>query len=103
MAGLRSFNLLQVDANQEEYFTRHSLEGDIVYCDQRFAHHLSARKVRLIYSICRISIAAGYMAEEVYGMSAFRFMHHDDVGWCLVSLRQSELIFVQEIKYKNKI
>jgi hypothetical protein len=96
MSGLRSFNLVQVDANQEEYFTRHSLEGDIVYCDQRFAHHSSARKVRLIFSICRISIAAGYMAEEVYGMSAFRFMHNEDVGWCLVSLRQSESILAQE-------
>ncbi|XP_059491334.1 circadian locomoter output cycles protein kaput-like isoform X2 [Neocloeon triangulifer] len=69
-ANLHSSDLVRMDANKEEYFTRHSLEGEIIYCDQR------------------ISVTAGYMVEEVFGVSAFRYMHHDDVNWCIVSLKQ---------------
>jgi hypothetical protein len=38
----------------------------------------------------RISVVAGYMAEEVTGESAFKFMHKDDVRFTIVALRQSK-------------
>jgi hypothetical protein len=38
----------------------------------------------------RISVVAGYMAEEVTGVSAFKFMHKDDVCFTIVALRQSK-------------
>lgn len=31
----------------------------------------------------------GYMADEVCNLSAFTFMHRDDVRWVMVALRQS--------------
>lgn len=65
-----------LDMNQDEYVTRHLVDGRIVFCDQR------------------ISMVAGYMSEEVYGLSAFRFMHKDDVRWTMIGLRQSEYIFI---------
>ncbi|XP_014613092.1 PREDICTED: uncharacterized protein LOC106791735 [Polistes canadensis] len=58
------------DANKEEYVTRHLVDGRIIYCDHR------------------ISIVAGYMSEEVSGMSAFKYMHKDDVRWTIIGLRQ---------------
>lgn len=53
-----------------EYWTRHLIDGRIVQCDQS------------------ISLAAGYMIEEVTGTSAFFFMHKDDVRWVICVLRQ---------------
>ncbi|XP_053609520.1 basic helix-loop-helix ARNT-like protein 1 [Plodia interpunctella] len=53
-----------------EYWTRHLIDGRIVQCDQS------------------ISLAAGYMTEEVTGTSAFVFMHKDDVRWVICVLRQ---------------
>lgn len=53
-----------------EYWTRHLIDGRIVQCDQS------------------ISLAAGYMIEEVTGASAFVFMHKDDVRWVICVLRQ---------------
>ncbi|CAH0715657.1 unnamed protein product, partial [Brenthis ino] len=53
-----------------EYWTRHLLDGRIVQCDQS------------------ISLAAGYMTDEVTGTSAFVFMHKEDVRWVICVLRQ---------------
>ncbi|CAK1556366.1 unnamed protein product [Leptosia nina] len=53
-----------------EYWTRHLIDGRIVQCDQS------------------ISLAAGYMTEEVTGTSAFVFMHKEDVRWVICVLRQ---------------
>lgn len=53
-----------------EYWTRHLIDGRIVQCDQS------------------ISLAAGYMTEEVTGTSAFIFMHKEDVRWVICVLRQ---------------
>lgn len=61
-----------IEATRCEYKTRHLIDGRIVTCDQR------------------ISIVAGYMTEEVRGLSPFTFMHRDDVRWVMVALRQSE-------------
>lgn len=61
------------EATKFEYKTRHLIDGRIVQCDQR------------------ISIVAGYMADEVSGLSPFTFMHKDDVRWVMVALRQSKL------------
>jgi PAS domain len=61
-----------IEACRYEYKTRHLIDGRIVESDQR------------------ISIVAGYMTEEVSGLSAFTFMHRDDVRWVMVALRQSE-------------
>lgn len=60
------------EASKFEYRTRHLIDGRIVQCDQR------------------ISIVAGYMADEVSGLSPFTFMHRDDVRWVMVALRQSK-------------
>lgn len=57
-------------ASYQEYWTRHLIDGRIVQCDQR------------------ISIVAGYMAEEITGVSAFTFMHKEDVRWVIIALRQ---------------
>lgn len=61
-----------IDANKNEYITRHLVDGRIIYCDHR------------------VSVVAGYLSEEVSGMSAFGFMHKDDRIWAMVALRQSE-------------
>ncbi|XP_072949117.1 circadian locomoter output cycles protein kaput-like [Epargyreus clarus] len=53
-----------------EYWTRHLIDGRIVQCDQS------------------ISLAVGYMIEEVTGTSAFVFMHKEDVRWVICVLRQ---------------
>lgn len=62
------------EASKFEYKTRHLIDGRIVQCDQR------------------ISLVAGYMADEVCNLSAFTFMHRDDVRWVMVALRQSMCI-----------
>lgn len=61
-----------LEAVKDEYVTRHLIDGRIINCDQR------------------ISYVAGYMTEEVSGMSAFKFMHRDDVRWVMIALRQSK-------------
>lgn len=61
-----------IEACKYEYKTRHLIDGRIVQCDQR------------------ISIVAGYLTDEVSGLSPFTFMHRDDVRWVIVALRQSE-------------
>lgn len=60
--------ILRMDANKNEYFTRHLVDGRIVYCDHR------------------VSVVTGYLAEEVYGESAFAFMHTDDYKWPITLL-----------------
>ncbi|XP_054727852.1 uncharacterized protein LOC129237260 [Anastrepha obliqua] len=57
-------------ANSMEYKTRHLIDGSIIDCDQR------------------IGLVAGYMTNEVCGLSPFTFMHQDDVRWVIVALRQ---------------
>ncbi|XP_062553523.1 hypoxia-inducible factor 3-alpha-like isoform X2 [Armigeres subalbatus] len=59
-----------IEACRYEYKTRHLIDGRIVQCDHR------------------ISVVAGYLTTEVSGMSAFTFMHKDDVRWVIVALRQ---------------
>lgn len=59
-----------IDANKDEYITRHLVDGRIIYCDHR------------------VSVVAGYLSEEVSGMSAFSFMHKKDRIWAMVALRQ---------------
>jgi len=79
-----------IDANKNEYVTRHLLDGHIIYCDHR------------------VSIVAGYMSEEVTGANAFKFMHKDDSKWTILGLRQSKYrIPIRssevEISYENRI
>nr|UTE95860.1 met1 [Lasioderma serricorne] len=59
-----------LEASKDEYITRHLVDGRIINCDQR------------------ISYIAGYMSEEVSGLSAFNFMHKEDVRWVMIALRQ---------------
>lgn len=61
-----------IEACRYEYKTRNLIDGRIVQCDQR------------------ISIVAGYLTDEVSGLSPFNFIHRDDVRWVMVALRQSE-------------
>lgn len=61
-----------MDANKDEYVTRHLVDGRIIYCDHR------------------VSVVAGYMSEEVSGLNAFAFMHKDDFRWTMIGLRQSK-------------
>ncbi|XP_055384140.1 uncharacterized protein LOC129613868 isoform X2 [Condylostylus longicornis] len=58
------------EANNFEYKTRHLIDGRMIMVDQR------------------ISLVAGYMTDEVTGLSPFTFMHQDDVRWVIVALRQ---------------
>ena len=64
-----------IEACRYEYKTRNLIDGRIVQCDQR------------------ISIVAGYLTEEIAGLSPFTFIHRDDVRWVMVALRQSEYLF----------
>ncbi|KAK9884917.1 hypothetical protein WA026_009154 [Henosepilachna vigintioctopunctata] len=59
-----------LDASRDEYITRHLVDGRIINCDHR------------------ISLVAGYMTDEVAGLSAFKFMHKDDLHFVIVALRQ---------------
>ena len=72
---LPSFCDRLIEETNYEYKTRHLIDGRIVICDQR------------------ISIVAGYMTNEVTGLSPFSFIHKDDVRWCMVALRQSKNFF----------
>nr|QCC26555.1 methoprene-tolerant [Harmonia axyridis] len=62
--------LRMMESSKDEYYTRHLVDGRIVCCDQR------------------ISLIAGYFTDEVFGISAFKFMHIDDVRWVIIALRQ---------------
>ncbi|XP_044761313.1 neuronal PAS domain-containing protein 2-like [Coccinella septempunctata] len=62
--------LRMMESSKDEYYTRHLVDGRIVCCDQR------------------ISLIAGYFTDEVFGISAFKFMHLDDVRWVIIALRQ---------------
>ncbi|XP_029172433.1 circadian locomoter output cycles protein kaput-like isoform X2 [Nylanderia fulva] len=67
----RPINELSImDANKDEYVTRHLIDGRIIFCDHR------------------VSVVAGYMSEEVSGLNAFAFMHKDDFRWTMIGLRQ---------------
>lgn len=67
----RSISDLSIlEATREEYVTRHFKDGRIAYSDHR------------------ISMVAGYMSDEVSGLSAFEFMHKDDVNFTVVALQQ---------------
>ncbi|XP_015429416.1 PREDICTED: hypoxia-inducible factor 3-alpha-like [Dufourea novaeangliae] len=59
-----------IDVNKDEYYTRHLVDGRILYCDHR------------------VSMVTGYLAEEVSGLSAFKFMHKDDLWWAMIALHQ---------------
>ena len=61
-----------IENGNDEYITRHLIDGRIIHSDQR------------------ISFIAGYMIEEVSGLSAFKFMHREDVRWVMIALRQSK-------------
>ncbi|EFN85711.1 Neuronal PAS domain-containing protein 2 [Harpegnathos saltator] len=65
-----------IDANKDEYVTRHLIDGRIIYCDHR------------------VSVVAGYLSEEVSGLSAFAFMHKDDYKWTMIGLQQ---MYVQAV------
>lgn len=63
-------SLCLLEAKKEEYMTRHQPNGKMINVDHR------------------IAIVAGYMSEEVIGLSAFNFMHKDDVTWAMIALKQ---------------
>jgi hypothetical protein len=71
-----------IEACRYEYKTRHLIDGRIVQCDQR------------------ISIVAGYLTDEISGLSPFNFIHRDDVRWVMVALRQSKQIKMEEEEEK---
>ncbi|CAG0879176.1 unnamed protein product [Darwinula stevensoni] len=55
------------EAIQDEYFTRHNVEGQIIDVDQR------------------ISVVAGYTVKEVLHENAFRYIHQEDLPVALIS------------------
>ncbi|XP_071447038.1 aryl hydrocarbon receptor nuclear translocator homolog [Hetaerina americana] len=59
-----------MEACKDEYLTRHGIRGEILNCDHR------------------ISVIAGYMADEVKGQSAFSFMHDQDARWTFIALQR---------------
>ncbi|KAM3968449.1 juvenile hormone resistance protein II [Aphomia sociella] len=61
-SGIESFRM--------EYRTRHSIDGQILQCEQR------------------IALVTGYMTHEVSGVNAMNFMHRDDVRWVIIALRE---------------
>ncbi|KAL0279851.1 UNVERIFIED_CONTAM: hypothetical protein PYX00_001324 [Menopon gallinae] len=63
-------SLCLLEAKKEEYVTRHEPSGKMIYIDHR------------------IAIVAGYMSEEVLGLSAFNFIHPEDVTWTMIALKQ---------------
>lgn len=69
-----------MEAIQDEYVTRHLPDGRIIYTDHR------------------IAFVAGYLTEEVMGMSAFNFIHQDDLPWATVANRQSTLLTNQQLQ-----
>ncbi|XP_068213142.1 uncharacterized protein [Palaemon carinicauda] len=59
--------LTLVESTQDEYITRHGMDGKILYTDHR------------------ISFVTGLMPTEVVGTSAFTYMHQDDILWSIVA------------------
>lgn len=59
--------LTLVESTQDEYITRHGMDGKILYTDHR------------------ISFVTGLMPTEVVGTSAFNYMHQDDILWSIVA------------------
>ncbi|XP_046391132.1 aryl hydrocarbon receptor nuclear translocator-like protein 2 isoform X3 [Ischnura elegans] len=59
-----------MEACKDEYLTRHGIRGEILNVDHR------------------ISVVAGYMADEVKGQSAFSFMHDQDARWTFIALQK---------------
>ena len=57
------------ESMQDEYMTRHALDGTIVYADQRISHIL------------------GYLPSEVLGKSAYNFIKGDDLPYCTMANR----------------
>lgn len=72
-----------MDANKDEYVTRHLVDGRIIYCDHR------------------VSVIAGYLSEEISGLNAFGFMHKDDCRWTMIGLRQSKHLNVTSVKFSH--
>ncbi|XP_069955507.1 neuronal PAS domain-containing protein 2-like isoform X3 [Cherax quadricarinatus] len=62
-----------VESTQDEYITRHGMDGKILYTDHR------------------ISFVTGLMPTEVIGTSAFNYMHPDDMMWSVVA---QKLMFI---------
>ncbi|XP_063373620.1 basic helix-loop-helix ARNT-like protein 1 [Cydia amplana] len=60
----------QLEQFRMEYRTRHSIDGQIIQCEQR------------------IGLVTGYMTDEVQGVNAMNFMHRDDVRWVIIALRE---------------
>ncbi|XP_059054469.1 hypoxia-inducible factor 1-alpha-like [Achroia grisella] len=60
----------EMESFSMEYRTRHSIDGQIIQCEQR------------------IALVTGYMTHEVYGVNAMNFMHRDDVRWVIIALRE---------------
>ncbi|XP_076037059.1 uncharacterized protein LOC143022628 isoform X2 [Oratosquilla oratoria] len=59
-----------LESTQDEYITRHFIDGRILYSDHR------------------MSTVLGMMPEEVQGKPAFMFMLEDDVLWSIVAQKQ---------------
>ncbi|XP_041986506.1 aryl hydrocarbon receptor nuclear translocator-like protein 1 isoform X2 [Aricia agestis] len=64
------FSESALESFRMEYRTRHSVDGEIIQCEQR------------------IALVTGYMTHEVNGVNAMNFMHRDDVRWVIIALRQ---------------
>lgn len=97
------------EASKFEYKTRHLIDGRIVQCDQKISLVAGLYSIIFIMCIFQFEITKvppfcvfpslntfflsilGYMADEVCNLSAFTFMHRDDVRWVMVALRQSIL------------
>lgn len=62
----------RLESFKMEYRTRHSIDGEIIQCEQR------------------IALVTGYMTHEVKGVNAMNFMHRDDVRWVIIALRESK-------------
>ncbi|XP_031767389.2 aryl hydrocarbon receptor nuclear translocator-like protein 2 isoform X2 [Galleria mellonella] len=60
----------EIESFRMEYRTRHSIDGQIIQCEQR------------------IALVTGYMTHEVHGVNAMNFMHRDDVRWVIIALRE---------------
>ncbi|XP_068206762.1 uncharacterized protein [Palaemon carinicauda] len=56
-----------LESTQDEYITRHTMDGKILYSDHR------------------ISFVTGLMPTEVIGTSAFKYMHSEDMVWSMVA------------------
>ncbi|XP_064082087.1 circadian locomoter output cycles protein kaput-like isoform X2 [Macrobrachium nipponense] len=59
--------LFLTESNHDEYITRHTMDGKILYTDHR------------------ISFVTGLMPSEVLGTSAFKYMHSEDMVWSMVA------------------